>query len=98
MSVLDTKIIVDDNAIFRHPAIAENREMIEKEMGLERTLDKSAIKCGIHYHDLHEDGNIGLMINGAGMAMATMDSFYDLNAKPANFMDLSGKVDAQSIY
>ena len=74
MSVLDTKMIIDDNAMFRHPSIAENRQIIESEMGLIPTLEASANQCGIHYHDLEGDGNIGLMINGAGMAMATMDS------------------------
>ena len=80
---LDAKIGFDDNALFRHPDIAALRDEDE-----ENPTELEAAKHGLHYLKL--DGNIGCMVNGAGLAMATMDIIKLHGAAPANFLDVGG--------
>jgi len=80
---LDAKMIFDDNALFRHP---ELKKLCDD--SIEDPLEAEAIKCGINYVKL--GGNIGCLVNGAGLAMATMDRIFQLGAKPANFLDIGG--------
>ncbi|MCX7698433.1 MAG: ADP-forming succinate--CoA ligase subunit beta, partial [Candidatus Goldbacteria bacterium] len=79
---LDSKVIIDDNALFRHKDISElpDRESTE--------LEKEAKKIGINYISL--DGNIGCMVNGAGLAMATLDTIKLAGGNAANFLDVGG--------
>jgi succinyl-CoA synthetase beta subunit len=80
---LDAKMGFDDNALFRHPDIAALRDEDE-----ENPTELEAAKHGLHYLKL--DGNIGCMVNGAGLAMATMDIIKLHGAAPANFLDVGG--------
>jgi succinyl-CoA synthetase beta subunit len=80
---LDAKISFDDNALFRHPEIEELRDVDEEE-----PTEVEAARHGLHYLKL--DGNIGCMVNGAGLAMATMDIIKLYGAGPANFLDVGG--------
>ncbi len=80
---LDAKMTFDDNALFRHPDIEEMRDPNEED---EAELD--AAKWSLSYVSL--DGNIGCMVNGAGLAMATMDIIKFKGAEPANFLDVGG--------
>jgi succinyl-CoA synthetase beta subunit len=80
---LDAKMGFDDNALFRHPEIAALRDEDE-----ENPTELEAAKHGLHYLKL--DGNIGCMVNGAGLAMATMDIIKLHGAAPANFLDVGG--------
>jgi succinyl-CoA synthetase beta subunit len=73
----------DDNALFRHPEIKEMRDMAEED-----PLEVEASKFGINYIKL--DGNVGCMVNGAGLAMATMDLVKLAGGEPANFLDVGG--------
>jgi succinyl-CoA synthetase beta subunit len=83
---LDAKINFDDNALFKHPEIANNRDEDE-----ENALETRAANAGISYVKM--DGNIGCMVNGAGLAMATMDIIKLYGANPANFLDVGGGAD-----
>lgn len=96
-SVLDTKFTIDESSLYRHKELQEERQKVEQAMGINNVATTESTKHEINYHDIKGDGNIGIMVNGAGMAMATMDYISANNGKPANFMDLSGKVNASSI-
>jgi succinyl-CoA synthetase beta subunit len=80
---LDGKIVLDDNALFRHPQLAEMRDHDE-----EAAAEREARKYGLSYVKL--DGSIGCMVNGAGLAMATMDVINYFEGDPANFLDIGG--------
>ncbi|SIT51442.1 succinyl-CoA synthetase, beta subunit [Paraburkholderia piptadeniae] len=80
---LDAKINFDDNALFRHPAIEALRDEAEED-----AAELEAAKHGLNYVTL--DGNIGCMVNGAGLAMATMDIIKLYGGEPANFLDVGG--------
>uniref|UniRef100_A0A914ZH11 ATP-citrate lyase/succinyl-CoA ligase domain-containing protein n=1 Tax=Panagrolaimus superbus TaxID=310955 RepID=A0A914ZH11_9BILA len=81
--VLDAKVSFDGNALFRHPDIQELRDLSEED---EKEIEAS--KHDLAYVAL--DGNIGCMVNGAGLAMATMDIIKLYGAEPANFLDVGG--------
>lgn len=80
---LDAKINFDDNALFRHPEIVELRDISEED-----PLEVEASKYNLNYVKL--DGTVGCMVNGAGLAMATMDIIKFVGGKPANFLDVGG--------
>jgi len=81
--VLDAKISLDDNALFRHPDLAELKDLTEED-----PLELQAAEHDMNYVKL--DGSIGCMVNGAGLAMATMDIIKQFGEEPANFLDLGG--------
>jgi succinyl-CoA synthetase beta subunit len=87
---LDGKMVVDDNALYRHPGIAEMRD-IDEELPEER----EARKFGLSYVKL--DGDIGCLVNGAGLAMATMDVIKLFKGEPANFLDIGGGASAEKV-
>jgi succinyl-CoA synthetase beta subunit len=87
---LDAKINFDDNALFRHPDLAEMRDLDEEE-----PLEVEANKYDLNYIKL--DGNVGCMVNGAGLAMATMDIIMQAGAMPANFLDVGGGASEESV-
>jgi succinyl-CoA synthetase beta subunit len=87
---LDAKINFDDNALFKHPDIANYRDEDE-----ENSLETRASNAGISYVKM--DGNIGCMVNGAGLAMATMDIIKLYGAEPANFLDVGGGADRERV-
>ncbi len=80
---LDGKMLIDDNALFRHPDLAELRDL-----DVEAPAEVEARKYGLAYIKL--DGNIGCMVNGAGLAMTTMDIIKLFGGEPANFLDIGG--------
>ncbi len=81
--VLDAKISLDDNALFRHPELADLKDLTEED-----PLELQAAEHDMNYVKL--DGSIGCMVNGAGLAMATMDIIKQFGKEPANFLDLGG--------
>jgi succinyl-CoA synthetase beta subunit len=83
LSALDAKLIFDDNALFRHPDIVSLRDLSQ-----ENPLEIEASKHNLNYIKLK--GNVGCMVNGAGLAMATMDLIKLSGAEPANFLDVGG--------
>jgi succinyl-CoA synthetase beta subunit len=85
---IDAKFTIDDNAIFRHPDLSA---LVDESQ--ERPLDVRAQKASLNYIAL--DGNIGCLVNGAGLAMATMDIIKLHGAEPANFLDVGGSVSAE---
>ena len=87
---LDLKINFDDNGLFRHPEIKELRDIYE-----ENPLEVEATKYNLNYIKL--DGNVGCMVNGAGLAMATMDLILHSGGKPANFLDVGGGATAEMV-
>src|SRR5438128_1356895 len=87
---LDAKINFDDNALFRHPDIRELRDVAEED-----PLEVEASKYGLNYIKL--DGNVGCMVNGAGLAMATMDIIKYAGGMPANFLDVGGGANAEQV-
>jgi succinyl-CoA synthetase beta subunit len=87
---LDAKMNFDDNALFRHPDIRELRDLSEED-----PLEIEASKFSLNY--IHLDGNIGCMVNGAGLAMATMDIIKLAGGEPANFLDVGGGANAEQI-
>jgi succinyl-CoA synthetase beta subunit len=87
---LDAKMNFDDNALFRHPDIKELRDFDEED-----PLEIEASKYSLNYIRL--DGNIGCMVNGAGLAMATMDVIKLAGGEPANFLDVGGGANADQI-
>jgi succinyl-CoA synthetase beta subunit len=87
---LDAKMTFDDNALFRHPDIKELRDFDEED-----PLEIDASKYSLNYIRL--DGNIGCMVNGAGLAMATMDVIKLAGGEPANFLDVGGGASADQI-
>ena len=87
---LDAKVILDDNAIFRHPDHLDLRDLKEEE-----PTEIEASKHGLSYIKL--DGNIGCMVNGAGLAMATMDIIKLYGQTPANFLDVGGGASKEKV-
>ncbi len=87
---LDAKMDIDDNALYRHPDLAELRDLDEEE-----PLETDAINHGLNYIKL--DGNVGCMVNGAGLAMATMDIIQYAGGMPANFLDVGGGANKDQI-
>jgi len=87
---LDAKMTFDDNALFRHPDIREMRDL-----GEEDPLEVEASKFGLNYIKL--DGNVGCMVNGAGLAMATMDLVKLAGGEPANFLDVGGGANEEQV-
>jgi succinyl-CoA synthetase beta subunit len=87
---LDAKMNFDDNALFRHKDILELRDLDE-----ENPLEVEASKFNLNYINL--DGNVGNMVNGAGLAMATMDLIKLAGAQPANFLDVGGGANAEMV-
>jgi len=87
---LDAKMNFDDNALFRHPEIQALRDLDE-----EAPLEVEASKFNLNYVKL--DGNVGCMVNGAGLAMATMDIIKLTGGEPANFLDVGGGASAEQI-
>ncbi len=87
---LDAKMTFDDNALFRHPEIRELRDLDEED-----PLEVKASDHGLNYIRL--DGNVGCMVNGAGLAMATMDIIQYAGGRPANFLDVGGGANEQQV-
>ena len=87
---LDAKINFDDNALFRHPDLKELRDITEED-----PLEVEASKYSLNYIKL--DGNVGCMVNGAGLAMATMDIIKYAGGMPANFLDVGGGANAEQV-
>jgi succinyl-CoA synthetase beta subunit len=87
---LDAKINFDDNALFRHPDFKELRDITEED-----ALEVEASKYNLNYIKL--DGNVGCMVNGAGLAMATMDIIKYAGGMPANFLDVGGGANAEQV-
>jgi len=87
---VDGKMVLDDNALYRHPNLAEMRDLSE-----EAPAEREARKYGISYVKL--DGEIGCMVNGAGLAMATMDIIKLAGGSPANFLDIGGGAKADKV-
>ena len=87
---LDAKLNLDDNALFRHSDLAELRDTSEED-----PLEFEANKHGLNYIRL--DGTVGCMVNGAGLAMATMDIIKLAGAEPANFLDVGGGASAETV-
>jgi succinyl-CoA synthetase beta subunit len=86
----DAKVTIDDNALYRHPDIQEMRDFHEED-----PIEVEASKFRLSYVKL--DGNVGCMVNGAGLAMATMDIIKLSGASPANFLDVGGTADAKRV-
>ena len=87
---LDAKMNFDDNALFRHPDIRELRDLDEED-----PLEVKASNYGLNYIRL--DGNVGCMVNGAGLAMATMDIIQYAGSRPANFLDVGGGASEEQV-
>jgi succinyl-CoA synthetase beta subunit len=87
---LDAKMTFDDNALYRHPELAELRDLDE-----EAPLEVEASKFRLNYIKL--EGNVGCMVNGAGLAMATMDIIKLAGGSPANFLDVGGGASAEQV-
>jgi len=87
---LDAKVIIDDNALFRHADLADLRDM-----DAEEPAETEAHKFGVTFVKL--DGNIGCLVNGAGLAMATMDILSLCGGKAANFLDIGGGASAEKV-
>ena len=86
----DAKVVVDDNALYRHKDIAEMRDVREED-----PTEVEADKYDLNFVKL--DGNVGCMVNGAGLAMATMDIIKMSGGDPANFLDVGGTANAQRV-
>ncbi len=87
---VDGKMVIDDNALFRQPALAEKRDL-----DIEASSETQARKYGLSFIKL--DGNIGCMVNGAGLAMTTLDIIKLFGGEPANFLDIGGGANAESV-
>jgi succinyl-CoA synthetase beta subunit len=87
---LDGKMLIDDNALFRHPDLAEIRDIDE-----EAPAETEARRHGLSFIKL--DGNIGCMVNGAGLAMTSMDIVKLFGGEPANFLDIGGGAGAEKV-
>lgn len=90
IAAVDAKINLDDNALFRHPDLEEMRDLHEED-----PTEVEASEHGLSYIKL--DGNVGCMVNGAGLAMATMDIIKLAGGEPANFLDVGGAADAETV-
>ena len=87
---VDAKVAIDDNGLFRHPKIVELRDKREED-----PTEVEAGEVGLNFVKL--DGNVGCMVNGAGLAMATMDIIKMAGGSPANFLDVGGTADAKRV-
>ncbi|MDF1674061.1 MAG: ADP-forming succinate--CoA ligase subunit beta [Vicingaceae bacterium] len=87
---VDSKVSVDESALYRHKDIAEMRDTTEED-----PVELEASEAGLNYVNL--DGNVGCMVNGAGLAMATMDIIKLSGGEPANFLDVGGTADAERV-
>ena len=87
---VDSKVTLDDNGLFRHKEFEAMRDLSE-----ENPVEVEAREVGLNYVDL--DGNVGCMVNGAGLAMATMDLIKQAGGEPANFLDVGGTADANRV-
>lgn len=87
---VDSKVTLDDNALYRHADYAEMRDKSEED-----PMEVEAGEAGLNYVNL--DGNVGCMVNGAGLAMATMDIIKLSGGNPANFLDVGGTADAERV-
>ena len=87
---VDAKVTIDDNALYRHKDYTDLRDLRE-----ENPTEVEAGALGLNYVDL--DGNVGCMVNGAGLAMATMDLIKQAGGEPANFLDVGGTADAARV-
>jgi len=87
---LDAKINIDDNALYRHPQLVNMRDLAEEE-----PLEVEASQYNLNYIKL--DGNVGCMVNGAGLAMATMDLIKLAGGEPANFLDVGGGASVETV-
>ena len=87
---VDAKVTLDDNSLFRHKEYESWRDLKE-----ENPIEVEARNIGLNYVDL--DGNVGCMVNGAGLAMATMDLIKQSGGEPANFLDVGGTADAKRV-
>lgn len=87
---VDAKVSIDDNALYRHKNYLAMRDIRE-----ENAIEVEAQEKGLNYVDL--DGNVGCMVNGAGLAMATMDLIKQAGGEPANFLDVGGTADAERV-
>lgn len=87
---VDCKMVLDDNALFRHPDLAAMRDVSEED-----PVEVEAGKSNLNYVKL--DGNVGCMVNGAGLAMATMDIIKLSGGSPANFLDVGGGANAETV-
>jgi len=87
---VDAKVNLDDNALYRNKSLAEMRDVDEED-----PFEVEAAKSGLNYVKL--DGNVGCMVNGAGLAMATMDMIKLSGGEPANFLDVGGGANAQTV-
>lgn len=87
---VDAKVSLDDNSLFRHKDFAEMRDTTEED-----PTEVEASKYGLNFIKL--DGNVGCMVNGAGLAMATMDIIKLVGGSPANFLDVGGKANAETV-
>jgi succinyl-CoA synthetase beta subunit len=87
---VDAKVDLDDNALYRHPDYAAMRDTMEED-----PTEVEASKSNLNYVKL--DGNVGCMVNGAGLAMATMDIIKIAGGEPANFLDVGGTANAQTV-
>jgi succinyl-CoA synthetase beta subunit len=87
---VDSKVVLDDNALYRHKDLAALRDLRE-----ENDIEVEAHAAGLNYVDL--DGNVGCMVNGAGLAMSTMDLIKQSGGEPANFLDVGGTADAKRV-
>ena len=90
LRVVDAKFAVDDNALYRHPALVEMRDPSQED-----PTERSAAEHGLNYVSL--DGDIACMVNGAGLAMATMDLIQSSGGQPANFLDVGGGTSAERV-
>ncbi len=87
---VDAKVSIDDSALYRHPDLAEMRDVLEE--------DPTEVEAGKHHLNFVKlDGNVGCMVNGAGLAMATMDIIKLAGGAPANFLDVGGKANAETV-
>jgi succinyl-CoA synthetase beta subunit len=87
---VDAKVNFDDNALYRHPALLDMRDLSEEE-----PLEVEAAAVQLNYIKL--DGDIGCLVNGAGLAMATMDTIKEFGGEPANFLDVGGTATAENV-
>ncbi|MEF8817101.1 MAG: ADP-forming succinate--CoA ligase subunit beta [Salinibacter sp.] len=90
IEAVDAKVNLDDNALFRHPDLEEMRDLHEED-----PMEVKAGEHGLSYIKL--DGNVGCMVNGAGLAMATMDIIKLAGGEPANFLDVGGAASAETV-
>jgi succinyl-CoA synthetase beta subunit len=90
LAAVDAKVNLDDNALFRHPDLEEMRDLHEED-----PIEVEAGEHGLSYIKL--DGNVGCMVNGAGLAMATMDMIKLAGGEPANFLDVGGSASAETV-